>query len=196
MSVQIDGARWVVRWRDGSGRQRGRRFSNEEAARAFDSALREIAPAERRPESPSRQAGGVYSYATKQGRRWYFKFRDSNGVQTTKRGFTSARAATDAKRRLTERIERGEVRHTKETFGEFWERWLIRRKPYLEPNTWRGYDVDGRKRLLPAFADVPLGRMSAEQVHEWMGSSRPRVWKRVGRRPRPSTTRWACWWCA
>jgi hypothetical protein len=100
----------VVRWRDGSGHQRGRRFANEEAARAFDSALREIAPTERRSESPFRQAGGVYSYATKQGRRWYFKFRDSNGVQTTKRGFTSARAATDAKRRLTERIERGAVR--------------------------------------------------------------------------------------
>ena len=29
--------------------------------------------------------------------------------------------------------------------------WLAQRRPYLEPNAWRAYEVDGRKRLLPAF---------------------------------------------
>jgi hypothetical protein len=42
MSVQADRERWVVRWRDGSGRQRGRRFESEAAARAFDAGLRAL----------------------------------------------------------------------------------------------------------------------------------------------------------
>jgi len=94
--------------------------------------------------------------------------RRSDGTQTTKRGFTSEKAARDARRRLTEQVERGEVRHTRASFGEHWERWLARRKPYLEPGTWRGYEIDGRKRLLPAFASIPLGRLGVEQVRTWM----------------------------
>lgn len=74
-----------------------------------------------------------------------------------KRGFTSERAAKDAKRRLVEQVERRELVHTAETFGAYWARWLQRRRPYLEPGTWGAYEIDGRKRLLPAFADVRLG---------------------------------------
>ena len=77
--------------------------------------------------------------------------RRSDGSQTSKRGFTSETAARDARRRLVEKVERGEVRHTKETFGAFWKRWLSRRKPYLEPGTWRAYERDGRLRLMPAL---------------------------------------------
>ncbi len=39
--------------------------------------------------------------------------------------FTSQRAATDARRRLVEQVERREVVHTTETFGRYSERWLI-----------------------------------------------------------------------
>jgi hypothetical protein len=99
----------------------------------------------------------VYAYSTASGTRWYFKARGSNGVQVTRRGFTSERAARDAKRRLVEQVERGEVRHTRVSFGEHWERWLARRKPYLELGTWRGYEIDGRKRLLPGVRVDPTG---------------------------------------
>ncbi len=167
MSVQADRERWVVRWRDGSGRQRGRRFESEASARAFDAGLREVTPRERRADGAQR-AGGVYPYPTKRGTRWYFKVRDSSGKQTTRRGFTSEKAARDAKRRLVEQVERGEVRHTRESFSEHWQRWLARRKPYLEPGTWRAYEIDGRKRLLPAFESIPLGRLGVEQVRAWM----------------------------
>jgi integrase len=161
--MQIDRGAWLVRWRDASGRQRGKRFSSEEAAQAFDSALSEITPGERQADATGR-AGGVYPYATKQGTFWYFKVRDSNGIQTSRRGFSSEKAARDAKRRLTERIERGEVRHTKESFSAYWERWLARRKPYLEPSTWSAYEIDGRKRLLPALGPSPLGSIGVDQV--------------------------------
>ena len=167
MSVQQDRGAWLVRWRDGSGRQRGKRFASGDAAREFDDALGEIAPAERRADG-AKEAGGVYSYTTKAGMRWYFKFRGSEGAQSTKRGFTSARAARDARRRLTEKIERGEVRQTRESFGEYWDRWLARRKPYLEPGTWQGYEINGRRRLLPTLANVPLGRLGVDHVQSWM----------------------------
>ena len=162
MSVQADRGRWVVRWRDEHGQQRGKRCDSEDAAREFDEALGELAPKERRASS-GRRSGGVYAYSTASGTRWYFKARGS-GVQVTRRGFTSERAARDAKRRLIEQVERGEVRHTRLSFGEHWQRWLARRKPYLEPATWRGYEIDGRKRLLPAFESIPLGRLGVERL--------------------------------
>src|SRR5262249_39314604 len=116
----------------------------------------------------TKSAGGIYPYPTRSGTRWYFKARDSEGRQTTKRGFTSERSARDAKRRLVERVERGEVRHTRESFGHFWHRWLARRKPYLEPGTWRGYEIDGRKRLLPELESIALGRLGVEHVRAWI----------------------------
>jgi hypothetical protein len=92
MSVQLDRGRWVVRWRDESGRQRGRSFESQDAAREFDAALGELAPRERRA-SRSQRSGGVYPYSTAGGARRYSKARGSNGVQVTRRGFTSERAA-------------------------------------------------------------------------------------------------------
>jgi integrase len=90
--------------------------------------------------------------------------RRSDGTQTTKRGFLSEKAARDARRRVVEQIERGEVRHTKETFEQYWSRWIERRRPYLEANTWRAYEVDGRYRLLPVLGLIPLGRIGVEDV--------------------------------
>ena len=80
----------------------------------------------------------------------------------------SERAARDARRRLVEQVERGEVRHTKETFRAYWERWLVRRRPYLEPGTWSGYEIAGRKRLVPAFGASSLGELSSDHVREFV----------------------------
>jgi hypothetical protein len=122
-----------VRWRDADGRRRARRFASEEAARAFDDALGEFArPARRADRTSVGQRGGVYAYRTRDGLRWRFVYRRSDGAQSSKRGFGSERAARDARRRLVEQVERGEVRHTRESFGDYRRRWLERRRPYLE----------------------------------------------------------------
>lgn len=169
MSVRADREGWEVRWRDGSGRKRAKRFKDEQEARVFDAAVSEVAPLERRADTATYGSrGGVYPYATAQGTRWRYVVRRSDGKQTSKRGFTSQRAARDACRRVVEQVERGEVRHTEHTFGSWWDAWLRRRKPYLEPNSWRAYDVDGRKRLLPEFKDVRLDRLDIEHVRTWM----------------------------
>lgn len=167
VSVQSVDGRWAVRWRDAFGRQRGRRFQTERDAKEFDAALHDVLQGERRGEGAAR-AGSVYAYSTASGTRWYFKTRGSNGAQLTRRGFSSQKSASDAKRRLVEQIERGEVRHTKRTFGEHWRIWLKRRKPRLQPGTWHSYETIGRKRLLPAFESLPLTGLSVERVHAWM----------------------------
>jgi integrase len=167
MSCSYAKGGWEVRWRDSIGRQRSRRFETEEAAREFDGSLHEHKRAERsRRQDRHGRSGGVYSYATAAGTKWRYVVRRSDGTQTTKRGFVSEKAARDARRRLVEQIERGEVRHTKETFEHYWTRWIERRRPYLEPNTWRAYEVDGRKRLLPALGAMQLGRIRVEDVRE------------------------------
>ncbi|MGZ6626943.1 MAG: hypothetical protein ACXVE8_15250 [Solirubrobacteraceae bacterium] len=79
MRVRQDRGAWEVRWRDGSGTRRVKRFTSEEAARAYDEALREVSPAPRRSDT-ARGGSGVYSYATRDGRR--FVARRSDGSQT------------------------------------------------------------------------------------------------------------------
>lgn len=69
---------------------------------------------------------------------------------------------------MIEQVERGEVRQTKETFGGYWQRWLARRHAYLEAGTWSGYEVAGRKRLLPKFGTRPLGELSVDDVREFV----------------------------
>ena len=118
MSYSFAKGAWEVRWRDANDRQRSRRFKGEEAAIAWDDAMKESTPTERRPDTTDHGSqGGVYPYETKNGTRWRYVARRSDGTPTSKRGFTSPRAARDAKRQLTEKVERGELRHTKHTFG-------------------------------------------------------------------------------
>jgi integrase len=132
--------------------------------------VRDSTPSEREARSSYGSKGSVYAYETAQGTRWRYMFRRTDGKQTSKRGFTSERAAREALRRPLEQIERGEIRHTDQTFGAWWERWLRRRRPYLEPNAYRAYEVDGRLRLRPAFGQVRLDRLEVEQVRAWMES--------------------------
>jgi integrase len=158
---------WEVRWRDAAGLQRSKRFRDETAAKAFDESIHDHAAAER-SKGRHGQAGGVYPYETTSGSKWRYVVRRSDGSMTSKRGFATEKAARDARRRAVERTERGEVRHTRETFGAFWPRWLERRKPYLEEGTWSAYERDGRLRLLPALESLPLGRLDVERLRELM----------------------------
>jgi integrase len=168
MSVSHAKDAWEVRWKDGTGRQRAKRFHEATVAIAFDESIRELAPGER-ARGRHGQAGGVYSYSTRVGTRWRYVARRSDGSSTSKRGFTSESAARDARRRIVEQVARREVVHTRRTFGEFWAVWLERRRPYLEAGTYGAYERDGRLRLLPALAEVPLPRLDVECVRELMG---------------------------
>jgi hypothetical protein len=81
MSVRNHRGGWETRWRDASGRNHSKRFKSEEAARAYDDAVREASPIARRPDT-ARSESGVYTYSTRQGIRWRFVVRRSDGSQT------------------------------------------------------------------------------------------------------------------
>jgi integrase len=166
MSYSFARGKWEVRWRDTTGRQRSRRFRSEEAAEEFDKSIHDHERVERRRESKHGRSGGVYPYETTSGTKWRYVTRRSDGSPTSKRGFTSESAARTARRRLTEKKERGEVVHTKETFGDFFPRWLKRRRPYLSEGTWNAYERDGRLRLLPALESLALGRIEVDHVRD------------------------------
>ena len=176
MSYSFAKGAWEVRWRDANGWQRSRRFKEEQLAQEFDDAVNGVEPDERGGlKARHGSQGGVYPYPTAQGTRWRYVVRRSDGSQTTKRGFTSPTSARAACRRAVERVDRGEALHTKHTFGSWWKAWLARRRPYLEPNAWRAYEVDGRKRLLPEFEDVRLDKLDIELVRAWMDEQGERV---------------------
>ncbi|MBV9819129.1 MAG: tyrosine-type recombinase/integrase family protein [Solirubrobacterales bacterium] len=169
MSVSFYRGGWETRWRDANGRRRAKRFPTEAAARGFDQALAEVLPTARRADTARHgRNGGVYSYPTAHGVRWRLLYRRSDGTQTTKRGFASERAARDARRQLIEQVERGELKHTKETFADYWQRWLDRRRPYLESGTWSGYEIAGRTRLVPTFGRLPLGELSVDAIRDFV----------------------------
>jgi hypothetical protein len=163
MSVHFEAARnrWVVRWRENR-RNRSRRFGSLDEAEAFDEAVRR-APAVV-PVEPAARGDGIYAYGTTEGVRFRFVFRQSDGSLSSRRGFSSRRAAAVARRRLVESIERGEIRVARETFGTFWARLLRERRPYLTAGSFVDFETHGRKRLLPAFEHVPLARMDEDQV--------------------------------
>jgi hypothetical protein len=134
MSIHFDASRdrFVVRWKE-DGRRRVRRFRSEAEAIAFDASL--LRPVRRPPLAasvPTPAAGdGIYAYETRDGTRYRCVFRQSDGTLSTRRGFTSRRAAATARRRLVESIERGEVKVARETFETFWLRLLEERRPYM-----------------------------------------------------------------
>lgn len=114
------------------GRQRSKRFGTEEAATGYDAARAEVSRGARRSNTVKfGRSGGVYSHTTREGVRWRFVYRGSDGAQTSN----------------------GEVRHTKETFGAYWHRRLAQLRPYVEAGTWTGPRLDEIPRYLDACSE-------------------------------------------
>jgi hypothetical protein len=189
VSIREHRGGWEVRWRDAAGRNRAKRFASEEAAQEYDAALSELSPAARRFDTARfGRGGGVYPYETGRGIRWRFVYRRSDGTQTSKRGFASERAARDARRRLIEQVERGEVRHTKETFADYWERWLARASPTSNRAPGLGTRSTAARSCCPPSAGDPLDSCRSTRSVTSSPSSRRRS-KPVSSPPRRSTTR-------
>lgn len=176
MSVHYDRQRgkYMVRWRE-DGRNRVRRFDTIEAAEAFDVEVKRshgwtAASARGEQASPPRQqrGDGIYPYRTRRGSRWRFKFRQSDGTVSSRRGFTSHRAAATARRRLVESIERGEVKVSRETFETFWKRLGEEKRPYMTAGAHLDLMTHGRKRLVPFFGSDRLASIDADRVRAWL----------------------------
>lgn len=77
----------------------------------------------------------------------------------------------------------GDQLSTTETFGEFFDAWLRRRRPYLEPGTYIDYEIHGRKRLAE-LRPLKLTKLSTATVETWL----VRLAEKAGMRRRRSTT--------
>ncbi len=173
MSVHFDRVRgrWIVRWRD-NGRQRARRFADEASALGFEASLRPppaVAERGRRAARGARRRPGR-RLRVRDGDRhsWRFVFRQSDGSLTTRRGFESRGAAVAARHAAVEAVRRGEVRASRETFGEFWARVLEAKRPYVTAGTMQDYATHGRKRLLPWFGELRLAAIDEDRVRGWL----------------------------
>jgi hypothetical protein len=170
VSVDFDPSknRWRVRWRE-DGKQRSRRFASEAQAVAFDSARARPQASSPAPALTTHAEGdAIYAYATKTGTRYRFVFRQSDGSLSSRRGFTSRRAAATARRKLVESIDRGEVVVYRESFETFWERLVVEKRAYLTPGAHLDLVAHGRKRLVPFFGRDLLSSIDSERVREWL----------------------------
>jgi hypothetical protein len=117
--------------------------------------------------SSSASGDGVYAYSTRNGVRYRFVFRQSDGTISSRRGFASRRAAATARRKLRESVDRGEVVVCREEFAAFWERFVRDKRPYVTAGSHLDLTAHGRKRLLPFFGEDQLSSIDSDRVREW-----------------------------
>ena len=115
-----------------------------------------------------REYPGVYPYAVAGGRTLYRTlFRDSDGRPRQKRGFTSPTAAARYRAKMIERADRGELRTTRERFGEHFDRWL-RDHHSIDKGTRADYRRHGERRLKPFFGAMRLPAISVQTVRDFV----------------------------
>jgi integrase len=114
-----------------------------------------------------REYPGVYPYPAAGGRTLYRAFyTDSSGVARQKRGFTSPSSAAKFRARMQVRAERGELRITRETFAEHFDRWL---KGHVVASATRGgYRSAGERRLKPYFGELRLSAITVRTVRDFV----------------------------
>jgi integrase len=114
-----------------------------------------------------REYPGVYPYAAVDGRMLYRAlYRDSNGRQRQKRGFTSPSAAARFRARMQVRAERGELRITRETFAEHFDAWL-KGHHRASKATRDGYRAAAEIRLKPFFGPLRLSAIDVQTVRNF-----------------------------
>src|SRR4051794_26897112 len=114
-------------------------------------------------------ADGVYPYALADGRvRFYVKYRTSNGVARTRRGFRSEREATRWRTQTLAAVYRGEIVALPGTFAERFDAWLAEHRPRIEPGTHRDYRVHGERRLKPFFGAMRPAAVTATDVRRYV----------------------------
>src|SRR3954467_15101635 len=112
--------------------------------------------------------GSIYAYATVRGTRYRFTFRDREGKQTTRRGFTSRRAARAERERLMGKVHAHQVRVSRESLAGWWQRWLEQRRPYLERGSWLDYRSHGGRRIPPPLGHRKLTSLTAPELRDWL----------------------------
>lgn len=106
--------------------------------------------------------GTLIRRAKKSGGATYdIKYRTADGTQVKRAVGPSRKEAEKALNSALAAVDRGEIRSaSRETFAEAADAWLRRKKPLIEPSTHRGYEIELRTRLKPAFGHLKLRQIS------------------------------------
>ena len=109
---------------------------------------------------------GVYPYTVGSGddqqRRYYCKL--ASGA--TKRGFTTARAASRYKK--ANDSAPALPKQTRDSFKALWPEYLRARRPYLVPGAYEDYERHGRLRLVPHFGARKVRDISKSDIQDWL----------------------------
>ncbi len=105
---------------------------------------------------------GVFAYETGDGTRYRF-----NAAGTSRRSFTTPEQALKAKGRFEERRGRGEIAVGLMRFDVAWARYLEYKRPRMTAGSYENLERDGRKHILPFFAERSLRTIDGAVVDDW-----------------------------
>ena len=114
--------------------------------------------------------GCVYSRKKKSGgRTYYIKYRTGDGTQVKKAIGPNRGEAQRALNAAVAAVDRGEQLTTsRDTFAQAADRWLASKKPRIEASTYRGYEIELRLRLKPAFGKLKLRQITRGRIEDYL----------------------------
>lgn len=97
------------------------------------------------------------------------KYRTGDGTQVKRAVGPSKQEAQRVLNEALAAVQRGAQRSTStETFAEVADRWLERKRPRIEPATYRDYEFHLRKRLKPAFGQLKLRQVTRAKIEAYL----------------------------
>jgi integrase len=116
-----------------------------------------------------KRRGSIFSRGNKDGTTtWYIKY-SVEGRPVKKAIGPSRRAADRALTAALAAVDQGTLRApSRETFCDAADRWLARKRPRIEHSTYRGYEIEIRTRLKPAFGDLKLQQITRERIERYL----------------------------
>lgn len=112
----------------------------------------------------------IKRYQTAAGERWEVRYRQPNGITSRKRGFTTKRAAEDWDANNKVAINSGSYvapSKGRAKVGDLAPGWLERKKATTEPSHSRMLESAWRVHVSPAWAGVPVNKVTATGVKNW-----------------------------
>jgi len=114
--------------------------------------------------------GTLIRRAKKSGGATYdIKYRTADGTQVKRAVGPSRKEAEKALNAALAGVDRGEIRSaSRQNFAEAADSWLKRKKPMIEPSTYRGYEIELRTRLKPTFGHLKLRQITRPRVETYL----------------------------
>lgn len=138
--------------------------------------------------TPSRKVSGmasVYEYNTKNGKRWYVKWRDEDWMSHTKRGFTRKTDAKDFAARMSVSINDGDYidpQSSKIAVSALARTYLEGKRHTVKPKYWHNLESSWRTRVKPKWGRRQVGGIRYSEIQAWVSEMSATVSATTARR--------------